>query len=135
MREKIIIKMIGQMKYTMIENNNNIVSTVEKLIPAPGDIFLFLIKTDDQGMPSIDLETVQQTADMMGEVLGKYGAKGIFLFDKIYLFSIEDSERIIESLKKTISYISEAVDQALDIENGVFEEAVEIQMRDTLGLG
>jgi len=61
-------------------------------------------------MPSVDLETVQQTADMMGEVLGKYRAKGIFLFDKIYLFSIGDSERIIESLKKTISYISETVD-------------------------
>jgi len=38
--------MIGQMKYTMIEDNN-IVSAVEKLTPAPGDIFLFLIKTDD----------------------------------------------------------------------------------------
>lgn len=125
--------MIGQMKYTMIEDNN-IVSAVEKLTPAPGDIFLFLIKTDDQGMPSVDLETVQQTADMMGEVLDKYRAKGIFLFDKIYLFSIGDSERIIESLKKTISYISEAVDQALDNENGIFKEAVEIQMRDTLGL-
>ena len=126
--------MIGQMKYTMIEDNN-IVSAVEKLTPAPGDIFLFLIKTDDQGVPGVDLETVQQTADMMGEVLGRYGAKGIFLFDKIYLFSVGDSERIIESLKKTISYVSEAVDQALDIENGIFEDAVEIQMRDALGLG
>lgn len=126
--------MIGQMKYTMIEDGN-IISAVEKLTPAPGDIFLFLIKTDDQGMPSVDLETVQQTADMMGEILGEYGAKGIFLFDKIYLFSIGDSERIIESLKKTISYISEAVDQVLDNENGIFEEAVEIQMRDMLGLG
>ena len=126
--------MTGQMKYTMIEDNN-IVSAVEKLTPAPGDIFLFLIKTDDQGMPSVDLETVQQTADMMGEVLGKYGAKGIFLFDKIYLFSIGDSERIIESLKKTISYISEAVDQALDNENGIFKNVVEIQMKDVLGLG
>ena len=125
--------MTGQMKYTMIEDNN-IVSAVEKLTPAPGDIFLFLIKTDDQGMPSVDLETVQQTADMMGEVLGKYRAKGIFLFDKIYLFSIGDSERIIESLKKTISYISETVDQALDNENGIFKEAVEIQMKDALGL-
>lgn len=128
-----IIKMIGQMKSIMIEDSN-IVSAVEKLAPAPGDIFLFLIKTDDQGVPGVDLETVQQTADMMGEILGEYGAKGIFLFDKIYLFSIGDSERIIESLKKTISYISEAVDQVLDNENGIFEEAVEIQMRDTLGL-
>ena len=126
--------MIGQMKYIMIEDNN-IVSAVEKLTPAPGDIFLFLIKTDDQGVPSVDLETVQQTADVMGEVLGGYGAKGIFLFDKIYLFSIGDSERMIKSLKKTISYISEAVDQVLDIETGIFEEAVEIQMRDALGLG
>ena len=126
--------MIGQMKYTMIENSD-IVSAVEKLTPAPGDIFLFFIKTDDQGVPVVDLETVRQTANMMGEVLGKYGAKGIFLFDKIYLFSVEDSERIIKSLKKTISYISEAVDQVPDIENGIFENPVEIQMRDVLGLG
>lgn len=129
-----IIKMIGQMKSIMIEDSN-IVSAVEKLTPAPGDIFLFLIKTDDQGVPGVDLETVQQTADMMGEILGEYGAKGIFLFDKIYLFSVEDSERIIKSLKKTISYISEAVDQVPDIENGVFENPVEIQMKDVLGLG
>ena len=126
--------MIGQMKYTMIEDND-IVSAVEKLTPAPGNIFLFLIKTDDQGVPNVDLEVVQQTANIMGEVLGEYGAKGIFLFDKICLFSLGDQERIVKSLKKTISYISEAVDQALDIENGIFEEAVEIQMRDALGLG
>ena len=77
--------MIGQMKYTMIEDND-IVSAVEKLTPAPGNIFLFLIKTDDQGVPNVDLEVVQQTANIMGEVLGEYGAKGIFLFDKICLF-------------------------------------------------
>lgn len=133
MKGRTIIKMIGQMKSIMIEDSN-IVSAVEKLAPAPGDIFLFLIKTDDQGVPGVDLETVQQTADMMGEILGEYGAKGIFLFDKIYLFSIGDSERMIKSLKKTISYISEAVDQVLDIENGIFKEAVEIQMKDVLGL-
>ena len=126
--------MIGQMKYTMIENSD-IVSAVEKLTPAPGDIFLFFIKTDDQGVPVVDLEIISQTANMIGEVLGEYGAKGIFLFDKIYLFSVEDSERIIKSLKKTISYISEAVDQVPDIENGIFENPVEIQMRDVLGLG
>lgn len=99
MKGRTIIKMIGQMKSIMIEDSN-IVSAVEKLAPAPGDIFLFLIKTDDQGVPGVDLETVRQTADVMGEVLGEYGAKGIFLFDKIYLFSIGDSERMIKSLKK-----------------------------------
>ena len=86
MKGKTIIKMIGQMKYTMIEDSN-IVSVVEKLI------------------------------------------------DKIYFFLLEIRKGLQESLKKTIFYISEAADQVLDIENGVFENAVEIQMRDVLGLG
>ena len=86
MQGKTIIKMIGQMKYTMIEDSN-IVSVVEKLI------------------------------------------------DKIYFFLLEIRKGLQESLKKTIFYISEAADQVLDIENGVFENAVEIQMRDVLGLG
>ena len=125
--------MISQTKSIMIKQSE-LVSAVEKLTPAAGDVFLFFIKTDDQGLPFVEMDVAQQTADMIGEIFEESGAKAIFLFDKIYLFSIGDSERIIKSLKKTISYISEAVDQALDIENGIFEEAVEIQMKDVLGL-
>lgn len=126
--------MISQTKSIMIKQSE-LVSAVEKLTPAAGDVFLFFIKTDDQGLPFVEMDVAQQTADMIGEIFEESGAKAIFLFDKICLFSVGDSERMIKSLKNCISTIDEATDQALDIESGIFEEAVEIQMRDTLGLG
>lgn len=126
--------MISQTKSIMIKQSE-LVSAVEKLTPAAGDVFLFFIKTDDQGLPFVEMDVAQQTADMIGEIFEESGAKAIFLFDKICLFSVGDSERMIKSLKNCISTIDEATDQALDIESGIFEEAVEIQMRDILGLG
>ena len=125
--------MISQTKSIMIKQSE-LVSAVEKLTPAAGDVFLFFIKTDDQGLPFVEMDVAQQTADMIGEIFEESGAKAIFLFDKICLFSVGDSERMIKSLKNCISTIDEATDQALDIESGIFENAVVIQMRDTLGL-
>lgn len=126
--------MISQTKSIMIKQSE-LVSAVEKLTPAAGDVFLFFIKTDDQGLPFVEMNVAQQTADMIGEIFEESGAKAIFLFDKICLFSVGDSERMIKSLKNCISTIDEATDQALDIENGIFEDAVVIQMKDALGLG
>ena len=126
--------MISQTKSIMIKQSE-LVSAVEKLTPAAGDVFLFFIKTDDQGLPFVEMDVAQQTADMIGEIFEESGAKAIFLFDKICLFSVGDSERMIKSLKNCISTIEGVVDQVPDIENGTFEEAVEIQMKDALGLG
>lgn len=125
--------MISQTKSIMIKQSE-LVSAVEKLTPAAGDVFLFFIKTDDQGLPFVEMDVAQQTADMIGEIFEESGAKAIFLFDKICLFSVGDSERMIKSLKNCISAIDEATDQALDIESGIFENAVVIDMKDALGL-
>lgn len=125
--------MISQTKSIMIKQSE-LVSAVEKLTPAAGDVFLFFIKTDDQGLPFVEMDVAQQTADMIGEIFEESGAKAIFLFDKICLFSVGDSERMIKSLKNCISTIDEATDQALDIESGIFENAVVIDMKDVMGL-
>ena len=124
--------MISQTKSIMIKQSE-LVSAVEKLTPAAGDVFLFFIKTDDQGLPFVVMDVAQQTADMIGEIFEESGAKAIFLFDKICLFSVGDSERMIKSLKNCISTIDEATDQALDIESGIFENAVVIDMKDAMG--
>lgn len=124
--------MISQTKSIMIKQSE-LVSAVEKLTPAAGDVFLFFIKTDDQGLPFVEMDVAQQTADMIGEIFEESGAKAIFLFDKICLFSVGDSERMIKSLKNCISTIDEATDQALDIESGIFENAVVIDMKDAMG--
>lgn len=126
--------MISQTKSIMIKQSE-LVSAVEKLTPAAGNVFLFFIKTDDQGLPFVEMDVAQQTADMIGEIFEESGAKAIFLFDKICLFSVGDSERMIKSLKNCISTIDEATDQALDIESGIFESAVVIDMKDAMGLG
>lgn len=124
--------MISQTKSIMIKQSE-LVSAVEKLTPAAGDVFLFFIKTDDQGLPFVEMDVAQQTADMIGEIFEESGVKAIFLFDKICLFSVGDSERMIKSLKNCISTIDEATDQALDIESGIFENAVVIDMKDAMG--
>lgn len=124
--------MISQTKSIMIKQSE-LVSAVEKLTPAAGDVFLFFIKTDDQGLPFVEMDVAQQTADMIREIFEESGAKAIFLFDKICLFSVGDSERMIKSLKNCISTIDEATDQALDIESGIFENAVVIDMKDAMG--
>lgn len=124
--------MISQTKSIMIKQSE-LVSAIEKLTPAAGNVFLFFIKTDDQGLPFVEMDVAQQTADMIGEIFEESGAKAIFLFDKICLFSIGDSERMIKSLKNCISTIDEATDQALDIESGIFENAVVIDMKDAMG--
>lgn len=124
--------MISQTKSIMIKQSE-LVSAVEKLTPAAGDVFLFFIKTDDQGLPFVEMDVAQQAADMIGEIFEESGSKAIFLFDKICLFSVGDSERMIKSLKNCISTIDEATDQALDIESGIFENAVVIDMKDAMG--
>ena len=121
--------MISQTKSIMIKQSE-LVSAVEKLTPAAGDVFLFFIKTDDQGLPFVEMDVAQQTADMIGEIFEESGAKAIFLFDKICLFSVGDSERMIKSLKNCISTIEGVVDQVPDIENGNLGDPVTIEMEE-----
>jgi hypothetical protein len=106
---------------SIIFDENEILSGIQKLSPQDGDILLFYIKTDDNGMPLVDLETVQQTAEMLMDILDDTN-QAIFLFDKICLFSIENSKEVVKRLEKTISTIQEANDKVRDIENGNSEE-------------
>lgn len=124
--------MTSQTKSIMIKQSE-LVSAVEKLTPAAGDVFLFFIKTDDQGLPFVEMDVAQQTADMIGEIFEGTGAQAIFLFDKICLFSVEDLKGMIKSLKHCISAIEGAADQVPDIENGIFEKAAVIDMKDVMG--
>lgn len=106
---------------SIIFDENEILSGIQKLSPQDGDILLFYIKTDDNGMPLVDLETVQQTAEILMDILDDTN-QAIFLFDKICLFSIENSKEVVKRLEKTISTIQEANDKVRDIENGNSEE-------------
>jgi len=66
----------------------------------------------------VSLDAVRQTAKMLEDILENKNVTGLFLLDKICLFSIEDPKKVINELEKCISYIQEAVDKVRDIENG-----------------
>ena len=52
---------------------------------------MFYVKTDDNGIPMIGLNKIRQTAEMLGNILEDKGVTGLFLMDKICLFSIDDA--------------------------------------------
>lgn len=103
-------------------DQNEILSSIEKIKPSNGDVLLFSIKTDDNGVPLADIDVVQQTAQMVGDILLDKGV-GIFLLDKVCLFSIESSEKAIKRLENCISAIQEANEKLVDIENGNSEKS------------
>ena len=111
-------------------DQNEIVSSIQKLSPKAGDVLMFYIKTDEYGTPMMDLEAVQQTAEMIGNILEDKSVAGLFLMDKICLFSIDNADTAIKRLENCISYIRKAVDQVSDIENGNFREPVMIEMEE-----
>lgn len=106
-----------EMMKTIKMDQNEIVDSITKLRVKPGDIVFFHIKTDDEGIPIVGLDTVQETVRMMSEILGD-GVRGLFLVDKICLFSVEDAQRAIEQLELSKSYVQEAIDKVRDIKNG-----------------
>lgn len=112
-------------------DQNEIVSSIQKLSPKAGDVLMFYIKTDEYGTPMMNLEAVQQTVEMVTNILedrGDKGVAGLFLMDKICLFSIENADTAIKRLENCISYIREAADQVPDIENGNLGDPVTIEM-------
>ena len=111
-------------------DQNEIVSSIQKLSPKAGDVLMFYIKTDDNGTPMMDLEAVRQTAEMLGNILEDNGIAGLFLMDKICLFSIDSADTAIKRLENCISYIREAADQVPDIENGNLGDPVMIEMEE-----
>lgn len=114
-------------------DQNEIVSSIQKLSPKAGDVLMFYIKTDEYGTPMMNLEAVQQTVEMVTNILedrGDKGVAGLFLMDKICLFSIENADTAIKRLENCISYIREAADQVPDIENGNLGDPVVIKMEE-----
>ena len=109
-------------------DQNEIVSSIQKLSPKAGDVLMFYIKTDEYGTPMMDLDAVRQTAEMIGNILEDKGVAGLFLMDKICLFSIDSADTAIKRLENCISYIREAADQVPDIENGNLGDPVTIKM-------
>lgn len=111
-------------------DQNEIVSSIQKLSPKAGDVLMFYIKTDEYGIPMMDLEAVRQTAEMIGNILEDKGVAGLFLMDKICLFSIDNADTAIKRLENCISYIREAADQVPDIKNGNLGDPVTIEMEE-----
>ena len=111
-------------------DQNEIVSSIQKLSPKAGDVLMFYIKTDEYGTTMMDLEAVRQTAEMIGNILEDKGVAGLFLMDKICLFSIDSTDTAIKRLENCISYIREAADQVPDIENGNLGDPVTIEMEE-----
>lgn len=111
-------------KITTIETDQNqILSKINKLNLKDGDILLFNVKTDENGIPLVDLDVVSETANMLSEILSERNVTGLFLLDKICLFSVENSKQAIKRLEEVISYIQEAIDKVRDIENRNSEES------------
>ena len=111
-------------------DQNKIVSSIQKLSPKAGDVLIFYIKTNEYGTPMVNLATVQQTAEMIRNILEGTDVAGLLLVDKICLFSIESADTVIKRLENCISYIKETVDQAPDIKNGNLENPVTIKMKE-----
>ena len=110
-------------------DQNEIVSSIQKLSPKAGDVLMFYVRTDDNGFPMIGLDKVRQTAEMLGNILEDKGATGLFLMDKICLFSIDDANTAIKRLEDGIFDIREAADKVPDIENRNFGDLVTIDMK------
>ena len=127
--EKGIITMAEKIT-SITTDQNEIVSSIQKLSPKAGDVLMFYVKTDDDGIPIIGLDKVQQTAEMLRNTLEGNGVTGLFLMDKICLFSIDDADTVIKRLENCISNIRKAVNKVPDIENGNFRDSVTIEMKD-----
>ena len=122
--------MMTEKMTSIMTDQNEIVSSIQKLSPKAGDVLMFYIKTDEYGTPMMDLGAVRQTAEMIGNILEDKGVAGLFLMDKICLFSIDSADTAIKRLENCISYIREAADQVPDIENGNIGDPVTIEMEE-----
>ena len=127
------VMMMAEKITSIMTDQNEIVSSIQKLSPKAGDVLMFYVKTDEYGTPMMNLEAVQQTVEMVTDILedrGDKGVTGLFLMDKICLFSIDSADTAIKRLENCISYIKEAVDQVPDIENGNLGDPVTIKMEE-----
>lgn len=122
-------KEISEKMKSITTDQNQILSSIQKLDPKAGDVLLFYVKTDDQGIPLYSIETINQTVNMIEKIVDD-GVSIMFLLDKICLFSIDSVDTAIKRLENCISCIREAANQVPDIENGDFGDPVTIEMKE-----
>ena len=108
-------------------NYDDIFSRVQKINAAAGDVLIFYVKTDDAGVPCLDVDEFLNVFNTMQNFLDDKNISALFMIDKICLFSVENANEAKEHLKKCISYIQEAVNNAVDIENGKFRNPIQVQ--------
>lgn len=121
--------MMTEKMTSITTDQNEIVSSIQKLSPKAGDVLMFYIKTDEYGNPMIDFDVVQHMANMIEKIVDD-SVSIMFLMDKICLFSIDDANTAIKRLGNCISDIREAVNKVPDIENGNFRDLVTIEMKE-----
>ena len=121
--------MMTETMTSIMTDQNEIISSIQQLSPKHGDILMFYVKTNEDGIPMMDIETLEQTAKVVENVLNQKKLWGLFLLDKICLFSIDDAKATIKRLENYISYIREAMDKVENIENGKFLESVKIDFK------
>ena len=114
---------------SIMTNQNEIISSIQQLSPKNGDILIFYVKTNEDGTPMMDIETLKQTAKVVENVLNQKKLWGLFLLDKICLFSVDDAEAVIKRLENYISYIREVMDKAENIENGKFSKSIKVNFK------
>ena len=121
--------MMTETMTSIMTDQNEIISSIQRLSPKSGDILIFYVKTNEDGTPMMDIETLEQTAKVVENVLNQKKLWGLFLLDKICLFSIDDAKAAIKTLENCISYIREAMDKVENIENGKFLESVKVDFK------
>lgn len=61
--------MMTETMTSITTDQNEIISSIQQLSPKSGDILMFYVKTDKDGIPMIDMETLEQTAKVVENVL------------------------------------------------------------------
>ena len=61
--------MTTKMMTSIKTDQNKIISSIQQLSPKCGDVLMFYVKTDKDGMPMIDVKTLWQTAKVVENVL------------------------------------------------------------------
>lgn len=117
--------MMGKTTSIMIEQND-IISKVEKLSPQDGDVLIFYGKTDEWGQLLTPVDEVVSFLNRVKENIANDNVSILFLPDKICLSEIKTVEEAKEELKRCISYLQGAMDKVEDIKNRKFEKFREV---------
>lgn len=116
---------MGKTTSIMIEQND-IISKVEKLSPQDGDVLIFYGKTDEWGQLLTPVDEVVSFLNRVKENIANDNVSILFLPDKICLAEVKTVEEAKEELKRCISYLQGAMDKVEDIKNRKFEKFREV---------